>query len=114
MKQSNESLLSKLDDAKEAKNQALGELKAVYVNYIESQETIAKQRIAIDELKQQLWKYTSPNIPWTKNSFFSFWWYSRSKPLVNSLKKEEALKVGFFFFYIGFTKAFKSLFWWTT
>ena len=57
VKQNNESLLSKLDDTKELKNQALGELKAVHINHKELQETFAQQRAIIDELKQELWKH---------------------------------------------------------
>ncbi len=57
VKQNNESLLSKLDDTKELKNQALGELKAVHINHKELQETVAQQRITIDDLKQELWKH---------------------------------------------------------
>ena len=61
VKQNNESLLSKLDDTKELKNQALGELKAVHINHKELQETFAQQRAIIDELKQELWKYKKIN-----------------------------------------------------
>ena len=57
VKRDNDSLLSKLDDTKELKNQALGELKAVHINHKELQETVAQQRITIDDLKQELWKH---------------------------------------------------------
>jgi len=53
----NESLLSKLDDTKELKNQALGELKAIYASGKELQETISEQSKVIDELKLKIWKY---------------------------------------------------------
>ena len=57
VKRDNDSLLSKLDDTKELKNQALGELKAVHINHKELQEAAAQQRITIDELKQEIWKH---------------------------------------------------------
>ena len=57
VQQINDSLLSKLDDHKELKNQALGELKAVHASHKGLQETIAQQSKTIDELKLQLWKY---------------------------------------------------------
>ena len=57
VKQGNESLLGKLEDANSAKFQAIGELKAVHESYKTTLQALAQQRIETDELKQELWSY---------------------------------------------------------